>query len=259
MNHRRPLLAGNWKMNLDIDGSVKLVKSIAENTSDFQQVDVLVAPPFTAIPAVRGAIGDSGIFLGAQNMHWKMEGAYTGEISGSMLKEAGCTHVILGHSERRTLFKETSEVIDLKVNSAVSHGLIPILCVGETLEQREAGQAFDIIQEQLDLSLNNFVTGQGMPDDTILAYEPVWAIGTGRTATPEQAQEVHKFIRQWIETVFNAKTANKVRILYGGSVKPENIADIMSEPDIDGALVGGASLKAETFLQIIRFHKNGSL
>jgi triosephosphate isomerase len=259
MNHRRPLLAGNWKMNLDIDGSVKLVESIAEETRDFQQADVLVAPPFTAIPAVRRAIGDSRIFLGAQNMHWEREGAYTGEISGNMLKEAGCTHVILGHSERRILFNETSELIDLKVNAAVSHGLIPILCVGETLEQREAGQTFDVIQEQLDLSLHNSITGQGMPYDTTLAYEPVWAIGTGRTATPDQAQEVHKFIRQWIERVFNTQTANRTRILYGGSVKPQNIANLMSEPDIDGALVGGASLKAEAFLQIIRFDKNGSL
>jgi triosephosphate isomerase len=188
-------------------------------------------------------------------MHWENSGAYTGEMSGRMLQESGCTHVILGHSERRILFGETSEMIDPKVKAAVRLGLIPILCIGETLEEREAGQTFEVIREQLDVSLHNFKVDQLMPPSTILAYEPVWAIGTGRTATPDEAQEVHKFIREWIENIFDTSTADQVRILYGGSVKQENVADLMSEPDIDGALVGGASLKADSFVQIIRFRE----
>lgn len=255
MTARRPLIAGNWKMNLSIDGSIRLVKGIAAGTDQLQGVDVLVAPPFTALSAVKGVIGNSRIFLAAQNMHWEAEGAYTGEISGGMLLEAGCSHVILGHSERRGLFNESSEMIDLKAKAASALGLIPILCIGETLEQREAGQTFGVIGEQLDLSLKNYRKDRMMPTSTILAYEPVWAIGTGRTATPSQAQEVHRFIRGWIEENFDSETASRVRILYGGSVKPINIAELMSEEDIDGALVGGASLKADSFLQIIHFRE----
>lgn len=250
---RLPLIAGNWKMNLSVDDSIKLVGDIVAGTQKLEGVEVLVAPPFTALGAVREAIGDSGIFLGAQNMHWETKGAYTGEISGTMLREAGCTHVILGHSERRSLFNESSEMIDLKVKAASGLGLIPILCIGETLEQREAGQTFDVIKEQLDLSLKNYRTNGMMPPSTVLAYEPVWAIGTGKTATPQQAQEVHRFIREWLDVDFDSETASQVRIAYGGSVKPDNIADLMSEEDIDGALVGGASLRADSFLQIIRF------
>ncbi len=254
MNNRRPLIAGNWKMNLDVKESVKLIEAIASNIDDLEGVEVLVAPPFTSLDAVRNAIGKSSINLGAQNMHWDMSGAYTGEISGLMLKEAGCTHVILGHSERRILFKETNELIDLKVKAAVLLGLIPILCVGETLKDREAGQTFDVIEKQLDASLLNLRKDKaGMPVSAILAYEPVWAIGTGRTATREQAQEVHQFIRGWIKEKFDDETAVQVRILYGGSVNPDNIADLMSRPDIDGALVGGASLKADLFVKLMHF------
>ena len=253
MIERIPLIAGNWKMNLKLDESLELVKAIAAGITDLDGVEALVAPPFTVLAAVKQAIGKSKIFLGAQNMYSEISGAYTGEISGRMLQEAGCTHVILGHSERRSLFKESSDVIDLKVKAAVLLGLIPILCIGETLEEREAGNTFEVIKEQLDRSLNNFILDQMMLPSTILAYEPVWAIGTGKTATQEQAQEVHKFIRGWIETTFNPGTANQIRILYGGSVKPENISELMSEPDIDGALVGGASLKADSFIQLIRF------
>jgi triosephosphate isomerase len=252
---RKPFIAGNWKMNLDLDGAVALVKAVADSIADVEEVDVLVAPPFTALHTVKQAIGNSRIFLGAQNMHWEMSGAYTGEISGKMLQETGCTHVILGHSERRMLFKETSEQIDLKVKAAVALGLLPILCIGETLEQRKSGQTFEVIEDQLDLSLKNFRADQNMPPSTVLAYEPVWAIGTGQTATPEQAQEVHGFIRSWIENSFDSKTASQVRILYGGSVKPDNIRDLMSEADIDGALVGGASLKADSFVRLIRFQE----
>ncbi|NQU13840.1 MAG: triose-phosphate isomerase [Desulfobacteraceae bacterium] len=253
MTTRRPLIAGNWKMNLNIDDSINLVREIAAVTDQLEGVDVLVAPPFTALGAVRNAIGDSKIFLAAQNMYWEMSGAYTGEISGMMLQEAGCTHVIIGHSERRSLFKETNQAIDLKVKAASLLGLVPILCIGETLEQREGGQTFEVLKEQLDLSLNNCRSDGIMPHSTILAYEPVWAIGTGKTATPLQAQEVHRFIREWTEESFDAKTASRVRILYGGSVKPDNIKDLMLEQDIDGALVGGTSLKGDSFLKLIRF------
>jgi triosephosphate isomerase len=253
MFERKPLIAGNWKMNLGVEGSVELATAISAGTKDLEGVDILVAPPFTLLGAVREALSGSGVFLGAQNMHWEMSGAYTGEVSGRMLQEAGCTHVILGHSERRSLFGETSEIVDLKMKAAVLLGLIPILCIGETLEEREAGKTFDIIREQLDVSTQNLKADGVMLPSTILAYEPVWAIGTGRTATPEQAQEVHQFIRKWIEENFNTGTANQVRILYGGSVKPDNAADLMSQADIDGALVGGASLKADSFVPIMHF------
>jgi triosephosphate isomerase len=252
---RRPLIAGNWKMNLDLDEAVSLVNTIADSISDLPGVDVLVAPPFTTISAVKQAIGHAKILLGAQNMHWEMSGAFTGEISGRMLREIGCTHIILGHSERRMLFSETNEMIDLKMKSAVVLGLIPILCIGETIEQREAGQTFEVIEDQLAASLKNFRVNKDMPATTVLAYEPVWAIGTGLTATPEQAQEIHYFIRKWIENNFNAELAQQIRILYGGSVKPDNVKDLMAEADIDGALVGGASLKADSFVQLIRFQK----
>jgi triosephosphate isomerase len=253
MFERTPMIAGNWKMNLSFDEAVALVKTIGSGTRDISDVDVLVAPPFTHLAAVRGAIGESRIFLAAQNMHYEMSGAYTGEVSGRMLQQAGCTHVILGHSERRSLFGETSQVVNLKVKAASFLGLVPIVCVGETLEEREAERTFEVIGEQLELSLDNFKADQMMPTTTILAYEPVWAIGTGKTATPEQAEEVHQFIRSWIEKTFNTGTAAQVRILYGGSVKPDNVKALMAKPDIDGALVGGASLKGDSFVSLIRY------
>jgi len=253
MFERRPLIAGNWKMNLSINDSVALIEGIAAGIAGQDGVDVLVAPPFTSLAAVRQAIGISRIFLAAQNMCHETSGAYTGEVSGRMLQESGCTHVILGHSERRTLFNETSQAIDLKAKASSVLGLIPIICIGETLEERESGQAFDIIKQQLDESLQNFKVDQLMLPSTILAYEPVWAIGTGKTATPAQAQEIHAFIRNWIEETFNPGTANQIRILYGGSAKPDNIAELMAQSDIDGALVGGASLKADLFVPMIRF------
>ena len=255
MNIRMPLIAGNWKMNLNLLQSASLVKSIRDGIRDLDGVDVLVAPPFTALSVVKGTIGDANIFLGAQNMHWEASGAFTGEISAAMLLEAGCTHVILGHSERRNDFGETDRMIDSKTRSAVDAGLIPIVCIGETLEAREAGRTVDVIQSQLDGSLKHFREKGVLPGSTILAYEPVWAIGTGKTATPEQAQEVHQFIRGWMTDQFNQDTADAVRILYGGSVKPDNVKDLMAKPDIDGALVGGASLKADAFIPIIRFNE----
>lgn len=254
MAERTVLIAGNWKMNLSLDESVSLVNAISEGINGLDGVEVLVAPPFTNIPVVKAAIDTAPILLSAQNMHWEKSGAFTGEICAQMLVDAGCSHVILGHSERRSLFKETSEMINLKVRAAIeAGGLVPIICIGETIEEREAGNTFEIIREQLEGSLKNFIDQAKMPFSTILAYEPVWAIGTGKTATPEQAQEVHQFIRQWMSESFDKDTADQIRILYGGSVKPDNATDLMSRPDIDGALVGGASLKADSFIGIIRF------
>jgi len=253
MNERKPMIAGNWKMNLGPDEAAALAGAVAEITEDLETPEVLVAPPFTSLAAVRKALGGAKVFLAGQNMHWELKGAFTGEISGRMLQQAGCTHVILGHSERRSLFGETSQTVDLKVKSATLLGLIPIVCIGETLEERKNERTFQVLEEQLSGSLQNFKADDLMPMSAILAYEPVWAIGTGRTATPDQAQEVHAFIREWIEKTFNAPTGQRVRILYGGSVKPGNIAELMAKPDIDGALVGGASLKADQFIDIIRF------
>ncbi|MBN1850225.1 MAG: triose-phosphate isomerase [Deltaproteobacteria bacterium] len=250
---RTPLIAGNWKMNLTLTDSVSLIKSIAEAIQELTNVDVLVTPPYTSLSVVKETIGDARIALGAQNMHWESKGAFTGEISGLMLVEAGCTHVILGHSERRSLFQETNEMVNKKVKAALEQGLIPIVCIGETLEEREGHQTFDVIQDQLNGSLAHFLVESIIPRTTILAYEPVWAIGTGKTATPEQAQDVHQYIRHWVEGHFGKDTADHLRILYGGSVKPDNAGELMSMPDIDGALVGGASLRPEQFIPIIRF------
>lgn len=254
MDNRRPLIAGNWKMNLRVDESISLVNNIAENIRDIEGVDVLIAPPFTSLSAVRHAIDNqTGILLSGQNMYWEPNGAYTGEISGSMLVEAGCTHVILGHSERRAYFKETNEMIDLKAKAAILTGLIPIICIGESLSDREEGRTFEVLKGQLDGSLKHFFKDRNISDSLILAYEPVWAIGTGKTATPDQAQEVHQYIRKWVAEKFNQSAADIIKILYGGSVKPDNIKELMSRPDIDGALVGGASLKPSLFVPIIRF------
>jgi len=256
MGVRTPLIAGNWKMNLDSQESVNLIKDLKEGITGDEGVDILVSPTFVNLISVKLAIGDSGILLAAQNMYYEKNGAYTGEISGLMLLDAGCTHVILGHSERRSIFKETSELIDLKAKAAVEAGLIPIICIGETFEEREAGNAFNVIRNQLKESLMNFKNAGKLPASTILAYEPVWAIGTGKTASPEQAQEVNLFIRQWMTENFDPETASKIRILYGGSVKGSNASELMSKPDIDGALVGGASLSADAFLPIIQYKRN---
>ncbi|NNG07321.1 MAG: triose-phosphate isomerase [Desulfobacteraceae bacterium] len=253
MTDRIPLIAGNWKMNLTLMEGASLVKSIRDGIQGLDGVEVLVAPPFTALATVKGIIGDAKILLAAQNMHWEQSGAYTGEMSPLMLLEAGCTHVILGHSERRMHFQETDEMIDLKANAALQARLTPVICIGETLQEREADQTFEVLKKQLDGSLKGCIDRKTLPFSTILAYEPVWAIGTGRTATPDQAQEVHRFVREWIAETFGRETAVLIRILYGGSVKPDNAKDLMSRPDIDGALVGGASLKADSFIPIIRF------
>jgi triosephosphate isomerase len=253
MNDRRPMIAGNWKMNLNLKESVALARTLIKETAGVEQADVLIAPPFTALAAVREALVGSRIYLSGQNMHWEPSGAFTGEISPSMLLDAGCSHVILGHSERRILFGETNEMIDHKLGAALQAGLIPILCIGETLEEREGGRTSAVIEKQLGESMKGLLKTGTLDDSVILAYEPVWAIGTGKTATPEQAQEVHGSIRKWLGRAFDPSIAAKIRILYGGSVKPDNISDLMAKGDIDGALVGGASLKAQSFVPIVKY------
>lgn len=255
MADRKPLMAANWKMNLSLREANELLNNLKSAEIDFGKVDVLVAPPFTTLPLARGLLSDTAILLGGQNAHWEESGAFTGEISAPMLKEAGCTHVIIGHSERRTHFFETSEMVNRKAVAALEAGLIPIICIGETLQEREENKTFDVIREQLGESLGSFCQKRALPQDLILAYEPVWAIGTGKTATPEEAQEVQAFIRSWLKQSFDTHTAEAARILYGGSVKPDNIRELVTQPDIDGALIGGASLKADSFLAIVRFYE----
>ena len=255
MVERRPMIAGNWKMNLNRGESAELAARLCRETTGEDGVDVLIAPPFTALAAARDAIAGSRLLLGAQNMHWEEKGAFTGEISPSMLVDAGCSHVILGHSERRTLFGETDEMVDRKVAAALRSGLNPIVCFGETLEEREKERTFDVVGKQLRGSLRGLLQAKSIPPSAVLAYEPVWAIGTGKTATPAQAQEVHGFVRKWLNEAFGASSASRIRVLYGGSVKPDNVRELMSMPDIDGALVGGASLKAESFVPIVCYQK----
>jgi triosephosphate isomerase len=252
MNKRTPLIAGNWKMNLSLTEADSLIASICEAIAGIENVDVLVAPPFTSLAHVKKSIGRSRIFLAGQNMHWELSGAFTGEISAAMLLEAGCTHVILGHSERRSLFQETDEGINRKAVAAIKAGLAPIVCIGETLEEREADRTFEIVRTQLNGPLKDFKAQKQLPKALVLAYEPVWAIGTGKTATSAQAQEVHLIIRAWLKEHFAADIAEETRILYGGSVISDNIKKLMAQIDIDGALVGGASLKAGSFIPIIK-------
>lgn len=255
MKNRKPLMAANWKMNLSLDDARDLLNGIKNVKIDYNRVDVLVAPPFTTLQLAHALLTETDILIAGQNMHWESKGAFTGEISSLMLKEAGCSHVILGHSERRALFFETSDIVNSKVDAAIETGLIPIVCIGETLKQREDKETFDIIRAQLNESLQTSCKKRNLPQTVIIAYEPVWAIGTGRTATPEMAQELHLFIRRWLIENFGQNTGEIIRILYGGSVKPDNIKELMLQPDIDGALIGGASLKVDSFLSIIKFYE----
>jgi len=245
---RRLLIAGNWKMHKTVPEALELVRELKERLKGVNDRDILVCPPFTALYPVGKELEGSSINLGAQNMFYEREGAFTGEVSPVMLKDVGCRFVILGHSERRKIFGETDELINKKVLSAAENGLIPILCVGETLEEREAGRTKEVVERQVREGL------KGFPEEAelVIAYEPVWAIGTGRSATPEMAQEVHKFIREVLAELFGQEKASKTRILYGGSVKPENAKSLLEMEEIDGALVGGASLKADSFEKIVR-------
>ena len=241
------LVAGNWKMNGSNDANRALVQGIVAGVPDNKDVRLLICPPFPYISSVAGMIDGSSVSLGAQNMSEHASGAFTGETAGSMLRDVGCDYVIVGHSERRALMGETSKVVAEKFKAALDCGLTPILCVGETLEQREAGQTTAVIDEQLNAVLDE--VGIDAFSKAVVAYEPVWAIGTGVTASPEQAQEVHRHIRALLESM-NADVAAGIKILYGGSVKGDNAAGLFSNPDIDGGLIGGASLKSEDFLAI---------
>lgn len=246
---RRFFIAGNWKMNLDRDHAVTLVTQLAMKSSSVDNVEIAVCPPSVYIDSVATAVDGSNVGVGAQNMYHEASGAFTGEISAAMLLDVRCKYVILGHSERRHVFGETDADINKKVHAALEAGLIPIVCVGELLEEREAGNTQKVIEEQFNGSLAG-VTAEQMAS-VVLAYEPVWAIGTGKTASPEQAEEVHAELRKLIEQAYNAEVAGNIQIQYGGSVKPSNAKELLAQPNVDGALVGGASLNADDFFGIV--------
>jgi triosephosphate isomerase len=248
---RRPLIAGNWKMHTTVQEALQLASAVVQAAAKVSNRDVMVAPPYTALAAVGSVLSGTVVMLGAQNVHWEEKGAFTGEISAAMLKDVGCAMAIVGHSERRHVFGETDLMINKRVTGALQFGLIPVLCIGETLEQREAGQTLAVLEDQVRQGLAGVEVNDG--GKLVVAYEPVWAIGTGKTATEAQAQEVHSFIRNLLTDIYEKNIAAGVRILYGGSVKPENIDVLMQQEDIDGVLVGGAALKAESFERIICF------
>jgi triosephosphate isomerase len=244
---RKPIIAGNWKMYKTVSEAKDFAAQLKPLVADVHDRTILICPTFTNLQDVCDIVCDSNVSVGAQNLYWEDEGAFTGEISAPMLKSVGCTYVIIGHSERRQYFGETDETVNKKLKAALKHGLFPIVCVGETLEQREKGETFKIIERQIKQGLQSLDIGHWSL--VIIAYEPVWAIGTGKTASPEQAQEVHAFIRGLLPK----EVAQETRILYGGSVKPENVKELMAKPDIDGGLVGGASLKVESFVKLVKY------
>jgi len=248
---RRPMIAGNWKMNTTTKEAEALVTGLCGLVADVSEVDIVLAPPFVYLRDVDGLIGGTPVALGAQDMFWEKSGAWTGEVSAAMLKDIGCAYVIIGHSERRQFFSETDESVNKKVHAAVNEGLKPIVCVGETLSEREEGVTLKLVGSQVRKALDN-VARESAAEITI-AYEPLWAIGTGKTASPEEAEEVHGAIREVLGEVFDGDISGSMRILYGGSVKPANVDELMARPNIDGALVGGASLDAESFARIVRF------
>lgn len=246
---KKPLIMGNWKMFNTVEEAENLVAGIKAGSYKETEAIIVVCPPFTALSAVSKLIEGSNISLGAQNMHPETEGAFTGEVSPVMIKELRCRYVVLGHSERRQYFHETDEFINEKVKTALKYSLIPVLCIGETLEQRESGQHLPVVRSQFEKSLADI-----SKDDItkiVIAYEPVWAIGTGKTATPEQAEQMHSYIRRLLTEKYGQELGSRVFLLYGGSVKPDNIATLIDKPNVDGALVGGASLKAESFCAIV--------
>jgi len=246
---RKPIIAGNWKMNKTVAEAMELVAGIKSELSDPVEVDVVLCPPYTALKSVGEAIQGTQIDLGAENMHWAESGAYTGEISAAMLCDVLCHYVILGHSERRQYFGETDEGVNKKAKAALAAGLLPIVCVGESLEQREAGETEKVVEAQIRGSLAGL--GADAMLKTVVAYEPIWAIGTGLTATPEQAQDVHAHIRRILADMTDESVAQSVRIQYGGSMKPGNAKELLGKPDIDGGLIGGAALDPQSFAGII--------
>ncbi|MFQ5946419.1 MAG: triose-phosphate isomerase [Anaerolineae bacterium] len=251
MATRLPLVAGNWKMHMTIGEAVSLVEVLRANLDDLEGREVLVCPPFTALLPVGAVLEGSPIGLGAQNLYPEGQGPHTGEISPAMLVDIGCRYVILGHSERRHGLGEDDDFINRKVRATLEHGVRPLLCVGETLDEREADQAVRVVSRQLRKGLTGLTTSA--LEELVVAYEPVWAIGTGRTATTEQAREMHRAVRDVLRSLFADQAADQVRILYGGSVTPENVDALMAQPDVDGCLVGGASLDAGSFSRIARF------
>ena len=251
MANRTPLIAGNWKMYKTSAEAAETARQLVDLTTDVEAVDIMIAPTFTALEAVSGVVAGSRVSLGAQNLYWEKEGAYTGEISSGMLVSAGCQYVIIGHSERRQFFGETDETVNNKIKAALDGGLIPVMCVGETEQERDAGQTFSVLDKQVKSGLRKYVAND--LGTLVVAYEPVWAIGTGKTASKDQAQEAHHHIRGLLTELYGDTLSASLRILYGGSVKPDNVSDLMAMPDIDGALVGGASLDADSFSKIIHF------
>lgn len=248
---RRLLIAGNWKMNLGPADTYRILEQLSSRSLDnLSQTDVLVTPPYVSLPTASGFLGKTPVQLGAQNVHHKESGAYTGEISASMLTELGCSHVLVGHSERRAYFGETDLLARKKTEQAIRSGLHVILCVGENLKQRQAGNHHIVVMQQVRAVLAQLQ--ECTPDTLSIAYEPIWAVGTGETATPEQAQHMHKLIRDLVSDLWSYEDAEKLTIVYGGSMKPENASELLHEPDVDGGLIGGASLQADSFYELIR-------
>jgi triosephosphate isomerase len=248
---RTPFIAGNWKMYMTRPEATDLAEGLLTALANVRDVEIAVCPPFTALEAVGQLVANHNIALGAQNCYWEDKGAFTGEVSPAMLKEIGCQYCIVGHSERRQYFGETNETVRKKILALYKHDILPIVCIGETLTEREEGQTEEVILRQMREGLHNLPADKMA--ETTIAYEPVWAIGTGKTATPQQAQEVHALIRAELVKICGKRVAEAVRIQYGGSVKPDNIKTLMAEDDIDGALVGGASLKVDSFSAIVKF------
>jgi len=246
---RIPLIAGNWKMYKTVADAVKYVKELRGLVKDVEGVEIVVAPPFTAVHAAAEAARNSNVGIAAQDLYWEREGPFTGEVSGQMVREAGAEYVIVGHSERRTLFGETDASVNRKIAAAFAAGLCPIACIGETLDQRERQETFDVLDRQINVGFDGLSAEQ--IGQLVVAYEPVWAIGTGRNATPAQAAEAHGHIRGRVRQWWGAEAAELCHVIYGGSVKPDNIAELMAQPDVDGALVGGASLEVRSFLEIV--------
>ena len=248
---RTPVIAGNWKMYKTADEAGEFVREFLPLVRDAEGVEIVLAPPFPSLAAVAALTRGTGVGVASQNVHFAEEGAYTGEVSARMVREAGAGYAIVGHSERRQYFAETDELVNRKVRAALTEGIVPILCLGETLAERESGKTIEVVERQIRAGLAEVPASTA--GKILVAYEPVWAIGTGKTATPDQAQEVHAFLRDTLKNIRGEEAGNSVRILYGGSVKPENIADLMGREDIDGALVGGASLKPSSFAKIVKY------
>ena len=246
---RRPIIAGNWKMNKTIQEAIDIAIALKRRFYTFSEADIVIFPPFTALSKVNDEVIDSSIMIGAQDIYWEEDGAFTGEISANMLKDVGCRYVIVGHSERRNILGETDEDVNKKLKVVLRYGMVPIMCVGERSEERENGMTFEVLEKEITRGLKDLAKDEVVR--IIIAYEPIWAIGTGLTATPQRAQDAHNFIRKFVERLFDTELSSKLRILYGGSVKPDNISQLMAQEDLDGALVGGASLDVNSFSEIV--------